>query len=134
MSKWFVLIALSGKCARKWIIYVSNLANAKLRVDNKHTCDNLVDASIKTIKYLNSLHDGCMSPHISPWIRSKNAKVSYPTLVGDGLIINLPWEQATHENSLDWKIFWFFNGWPHEFSISFASLLIQDDPTGYAKH
>ena len=30
-----------------------SLANATFLVENRHTCDHLVDASIKTIKYLN---------------------------------------------------------------------------------
>ena len=64
--KQIILIALSGKCACKRIICASNIANAELQVDNKHTCDHLVDASIKTIKYLNGPHDGCMSLHILP--------------------------------------------------------------------
>ena len=39
------------------------------------------------------------------------------TLVKDGLIINLPCEEATHEYSLGERIFWFFSGCPCECSI-----------------
>ena len=68
-------------------------------LDIKHICDHLLDASIKTMKYLNGV-GGVMGLHMSPWIHSKNVGDLTPTLV-DGLIINFPWEQATHDNSLD---------------------------------
>lgn len=35
---------------------MQNLANTKERIDNKHTCDHIVDASIKITKYLNGPH------------------------------------------------------------------------------
>jgi hypothetical protein len=44
------------------IIWASNLANVRLRVDNKHTYDHIVDASIKTIKYLNGPYGGWIGP------------------------------------------------------------------------
>ena len=52
-----------------------------------------------------------------PCILSKKTGDSYMTLVKDGLIINLPYEQATHEYSLGERIFWFFSGCPCECSI-----------------
>ena len=39
------------------------------------------------------------------------------TFIGDGLVINLPWQQAAHENSSFVRIFRFFNGCPFEFSM-----------------
>jgi hypothetical protein len=42
-----------------------NLAKAWFLVDNKHTWDHLVDASISTMKYLNGPVDGCIDPQIS---------------------------------------------------------------------
>jgi hypothetical protein len=42
------------------------LAKAWFRVDNRHTCDHLVDASINTMKYLNGPLIGCIGPHMSP--------------------------------------------------------------------
>ena len=89
-----------GKYARNLINWASNLANARLRVDNKDTCDHLVDASIKTIKYLNGPHGGCMGPQISPCIRSRKLIDSKLILAGDGRIINLPSEQAANEKLL----------------------------------
>jgi hypothetical protein len=44
---------------------VINLANASFRVDRRHTCDHLVDASIKIIKYLNGPNNGFIGPQIS---------------------------------------------------------------------
>jgi hypothetical protein len=67
-----------------------------LQVDNKNTCDHLIDASTKTINYLNGPHGEWMDPQISPWIRSRNLGDSVPTLACDGLITNLPWEQVAH--------------------------------------
>ena len=64
-------------------------------------CDHLLGASIKTIKYLNGPLGGLIGPHISPWIHFENADDSVSTLAGDGLIINLSWGQASHDNSLD---------------------------------
>ena len=39
------------------------------------------------------------------------------TFIGDGLVINLPWQQAAHENSSFVRIFKFFNGCQFEFSM-----------------
>ena len=54
---------------------------------------------------------------MSPCILSKKIGDSDMTLVKDGLIINLPCEQAAHEYSLGERIFWFFSGCPCEYSI-----------------
>ena len=65
-------------------------------VDSKQTCDNLVDASINTIKYLNWPPGGCIGSQISHWIFSKKASDSIAIFEGDDLVISLPWEQALH--------------------------------------
>ena len=44
-------------------------------------------------------------PYMSPCILSKKTGDSDMTLVKDGLTINLPYEQATHEYSLGKRIF-----------------------------
>ena len=98
-------MGVSGKCARNLINWVSSLANARLRVDNKDAFYHLVDSSIKTIKYLNGEHGGCMGPQISPCIRSRKLIDSKLILAGDGRIINLPSEEfagdgAAHEKLL----------------------------------
>jgi hypothetical protein len=53
-----------------------NLAKAWFFVDNKHTWDHVVDASISAMKYLNDPVDGCIGPQISPGMRSKNCSGS----------------------------------------------------------
>ena len=85
------------------IIWASNLANAKFWLENKHTCDHLLDAFINTIKYLNDQLDGLIGLHVSPWIRPKNVDNLIFTLIRDGLIINFPWDQLLHVNSLELK-------------------------------
>ena len=54
---------------------------------------------------------------MSPCILSKKTGDLDMTLVKDGLIINLPYEQAAHEYLLGKKIFWFFSGCPCEYLI-----------------
>jgi len=49
----------------------NNYTNFCLWVDNKHTCDHLVDASIKVVQYLSDIDDECIGQQISPCIRSK---------------------------------------------------------------
>ena len=74
--------------------------NATFHVDNKQTCDHLLEASINIIKYRNDPHGGCIGPHISPYIHSRNIGNSLSILTGDGLVINFPREQAVHGNVL----------------------------------
>ena len=59
---------------------------------NKHTCDYLVDALTKTIKYINGLRIGCIDIPISPCICFNYARDSFCIFIGDGRIINFPWE------------------------------------------
>uniref|UniRef100_A0A0D3AZS0 Uncharacterized protein n=1 Tax=Brassica oleracea var. oleracea TaxID=109376 RepID=A0A0D3AZS0_BRAOL len=47
------------------MICANSLANAKFLDDNRQTCDHLVDASMRTIKYRNVPQGGCIGPHIS---------------------------------------------------------------------
>ena len=68
-----------------------------MRVDNKQTCDHLLETSINTIKYRNGPHSGCIGQHISPWIRSRNVGDLVFILAGDGLMINFSREQTPHE-------------------------------------
>jgi hypothetical protein len=75
---------------------VINLAKAWFRVDRRHTCDHLVDASMKTIKYMNGSDNGFIGPQISPRIHSRNLSGSTLILIGDGLKINFPVAQVVH--------------------------------------
>ena len=60
----------------------------------------------------------------------KKTSVSYVILLNDGLTINLPCEQGSQENSLDKRIFWFFN----ECSCDCSMIRnIQGDLAYYAK-
>jgi len=43
-----------------------------LQVDSKQKRDYLVDASNKTMKYINNPHGACIGPQISLCIRSEN--------------------------------------------------------------
>ena len=87
------------------------------RLESRQTCDRLLDASINTIKYLKGPHGGWIGPHISPWILSRKDGDSIRTFYGDGLVINLPWEYASHGFSLGKRIFKFFKGCTYVFSI-----------------
>jgi hypothetical protein len=72
------------------------LANAWFRVDNKHTCDHRVDASINTMKYVNGPLIGCIRPHMSLGILSINFSGSVCILREEGLKINFPVAHAVH--------------------------------------
>jgi hypothetical protein len=56
--------------------YIIKLAKAWFGVDNRHTCDHLVDESINTMKYLNDPHNDCIGSQMSPCILSRNLVVS----------------------------------------------------------
>jgi hypothetical protein len=75
------------------------LAKAWFRVDNRHTCDNLVDASINTMKYLNDPLIDCIGPHMSPHILLRNFSGSICILRGEDLEINFSFAQAMHIKS-----------------------------------
>jgi hypothetical protein len=75
------------------------LANAWFRVDNRRTCDQRVDVSINTIKYLNDPLYGYIGPHMSPCILSMNFSGSICILIGEGLKINFPIAHVMHMKS-----------------------------------
>jgi hypothetical protein len=51
--------------------YVKNLAKVVLHVDSRHTCDHHVDASIKTMKYLNDHDNGCIDISLNSFKKFK---------------------------------------------------------------
>ena len=79
-----------GNYDRNLMIWVRILANEASLVESRQTCDHLVYASTKTIKYLKGSQGGCTGPQISPWILSKKDKDSILIFYGDGLINNFP--------------------------------------------
>jgi hypothetical protein len=68
-------------------------------VDNRHTCDQLIDASINIMKHLNDPLIGCIRPHMSHYIISRNFSGSVCILRGEGLQINFPVLQVVHIKS-----------------------------------
>jgi hypothetical protein len=98
-------IRFSGKLAFNLMTCTIILTKAWFCVDNKHTCDHLVDALIKTIKYLNGPLVGCIGPHMSPCILSRNFSGSVCILRGEGLKINFNVAQVVHiKNQMFWEI------------------------------
>jgi hypothetical protein len=79
--------------------YAIILAKAWFRVDKRHMSDHRVDALINTMKYLNGLLIGCIGPHMSPCILSRNFSGSVYILRGEVLKINFPVAQAVHMKS-----------------------------------
>jgi hypothetical protein len=75
------------------------LANVWFHVDNRHTCDHRVDASINIMKYLNGPLIGYIGSHMSPCIISRNFNGLVCTLRGEGLKINFPVVHAVHMKS-----------------------------------
>jgi hypothetical protein len=105
--------------------YIINLGKAWFHVNNRHTCDHRVDASINTMKYLNSPHNGCIGPQISPWILSSNFSGSVCILRGEGLKINFLVAHVVYMKSEVYEIWlllnyalyncqWFFSSSPHQ--------------------
>ena len=60
-----------------------------------------MNASIKTIKYLNGLLGRLTVHRYHNEFVPENVGDSIPTLAGVGLIINFAWVQTSHDNSLD---------------------------------
>jgi hypothetical protein len=79
--------------------YAINLAKAWFRVDNRHTCDHLVDASINTMKYRNGPLIGSIGPHMSHSILSRNFSGLVCILRGEDLKINFSVAQVMHIKS-----------------------------------
>ena len=61
-------------------------------IDKCEIRDHLVDALIKTTKYPNGPHNGCIGSHISLCIFSKNLGDSPSTLLSEGLVTRFPIE------------------------------------------
>jgi hypothetical protein len=72
------------------------LAKVWFLVDNRHACDHIIDASINTMKYMNGPLIGCIEPHMSPCILSRNFSGLVCILRGESLKINFPVAQAVH--------------------------------------
>jgi hypothetical protein len=81
-------IQFSGKLAFSLMTCAIILAKAWFCVDNKHICDHLVDVSINIMKYLNGPLLGCIGPHMSSYILSRNFSGSVCILTGEGIKIN----------------------------------------------
>jgi hypothetical protein len=62
-------------------------------------CDHRVNASISTMKYLNDPLIGCIEPHMSPYIVSRNFSDSVCILRGEGFKINFPVAHVMHMKS-----------------------------------
>jgi hypothetical protein len=92
-------IQFLGKLAFNLMTCPIILAKAWFRIDNKHTCDHLVDVSINTMKYLNGPLVGCIGSHMSLCILSKNFSGSVYVLRGEGLKINFSVAQVMHIKS-----------------------------------
>jgi hypothetical protein len=60
-----------------------------------------VDASIRTMKYLNDPNNGFIGPQISPEILSRNLSGSTLILKGDGFTINFSIAQVVYIKSED---------------------------------
>jgi hypothetical protein len=107
---------------------VINLAKVWLHVESKYTWAHLVDASIKTMKYLKGPHNGCIGPQISPWIRSRNLNGSAWILSGEGRKISFHIAYEEHTKSLDFRILSSFKSWPVQFPIIFHIIPIPGWP------
>lgn len=53
---------------------------------------------------------GWMDWQMSPFMHLEKYRGLNRIFTNDGLVICLPWEQATCENSFNLRIFWVFNG------------------------
>ena len=70
---------------------------------------------------------------MSPCILSKKTGDLNVTLLKDGLTINLPYEQASHEYSLGKIILWFFSGCLCECFMILRIIEDHGDPTCHTK-
>jgi hypothetical protein len=80
-------------------------------VESKHTWDHLVDASIKTMKYLKWLLNGCMGSQISPWMCLRNLNDSTWILSGECHKISFLIAHEVHTKLLDFKNLTSFKSW-----------------------
>ena len=112
------------------MICAINFAKAWFRVDNRHTWNHHMDATIRTIKYLNGPDKGWMGPQISPWMRSRNFSGSAFILRCEGLKINFPVAHEVHTKSKVFGNFLSLIPCPHELLMIF---LIMPMP-GWPRH
>jgi hypothetical protein len=99
LSNQIDYIRCSGKFAFGLMTCAIILPKAWFSVDNRHTCDHRVDALINTIKYLNDPLIGCIGPHMSPCILSRNFSGLVCILRCDCLKINFLAAHAVHMKS-----------------------------------
>jgi hypothetical protein len=92
-------IQFPGKITFSLMTCAIILAKLWFCVDNRHTCDHLVDVPINTMKYLNGPLIGYIGPHMSPCILSRNFSGSVYILRGEGIKINFPVAQTVHIKS-----------------------------------
>jgi hypothetical protein len=104
------------------------LAKAWLHVDSKHMWDHLIDVSTRTMKYLNGPDNGCMGPHMSPWIHSRNLSGSTWILSDEGLKISFPITHEVQTKSFYFEILVSFKLWPVQFAIIFLIVPILQWP------
>jgi hypothetical protein len=96
LSNQIDCIRCLGKFAFSLMTCVIILAKSWFRVDKRNTCDHRVDASINTMKYLTGSLIGCIGPHMSPYILSRNFSGSICILRGEDVKINFPVAHALH--------------------------------------
>jgi hypothetical protein len=84
---------------RKKMTCVIFLTKVWFRVDERHTCDHRIDASINTMKYMNGPLIDCIGPHMSPYILSRNFSGLICILRDEGLKINFPVALDVHIKS-----------------------------------
>jgi hypothetical protein len=89
-------IRFSGKIAFSLMTCAIILVKAWLCVNNSHTCDHLVDASINTMKYINDPLIGCIGPHMLSCTLLRNFSDSVCILRGEDLKINFLVVQVVH--------------------------------------
>jgi len=123
------VIGQSRNYTRCLIICVVNLINETFQLESKQTRDHLLNISINTIKYLKNSYGGWIGPHISLWILLGKDDNSITTFDGNGLIINLLWEHATHKFSHGKRIFKFFKRCLFEFSIIHLIIIDPECPS-----
>jgi hypothetical protein len=127
LSNQIDCIRFLGKLAFNIMTCAIILAKAWFHVDNKHTCYHLVDASINTMKYLNDSLIGCIGPHMSTYILSRNFIGSVFILRDEGLRINFPVAQVVHIKSKVLKIL--FNLRPVQLPMISLIILIPGCPS-----
>ena len=78
------------------MIWARSLGNAAFRVDNKQTCDHLVEASTSTMKYLYGPQAGWIGPLYHFGFSQGNFQTNLVGFTRIGLRFVFPIEQAGH--------------------------------------